>query len=248
MLKGQTALITGAGSGIGRACAVMLAKNGANVVIVYGSNEAAAKETEKLCKQENGAVETLCMKADVANPEEVDQAFDTAKKTFGRIDVLVNNAGITRDNLLLRMTQEEFDDVIETNLKGTFCCMKKAARIMLRQKYGRIINISSIVGLRGNPGQINYSASKAGVVGMTKSLAKEMGAKQITVNAVAPGMIKTKMSDSMNEDVHEAMLATVPLGRIGEPEDVANAVLFFANPASSYVTGQVLCVDGGMAV
>ncbi len=250
MLEGQTAIVTGGSRGIGRAISTELAKKGANVIIAYASREEAAMETLELCKQVAVSADQqfITVKCNVAQSSDIDRLFDETMEKFGRIDVLVNNAGVTRDNILLRMSEEEFDTVIETNLRGTYLCMKKVSRQMLRQKYGRIINISSIVGLRGNPGQVNYSASKAGVIGMTKSLAKEMASKNITVNAVAPGMIDTEMADAMNETAKETMKKTIPAGRMGNPKDVANAVVFFAEPESDYITGQVICVDGGMAV
>ena len=245
-MQKQTALITGAGHGIGRAIALRLAKEGANIVINYTNSEKEAAELA--LEAESFGVQTLLVKADISREEETAALFEKAMTLSGRLEILVNNAGITRDKLLLRMSEADFDRVIDTNLKGSFLCMKKAARIMLKQRYGRIINISSVVGLRGNAGQVNYAASKAGLIGMTKSLAKELASRNITVNALAPGMIETKMSEQMNDAAKKAMLERIPAGRIGRPEDVANAAAFVASEESSYITGQVLCVDGGMAV
>ncbi len=245
-MQKQTALITGAGHGIGRAIALRLAKEGANIVINYTNSEKEAAELA--LEAESFGVQTLLVKADISREEETAALFEKAMTLSGRLEILVNNAGITRDKLLLRMSEADFDRVIDTNLKGSFLCMKKAARIMLKQRYGRIINISSVVGLRGNAGQVNYAASKAGLIGMTKSLAKELASRNITVNALAPGMIETKMSEQMNDAAKKAMLERIPAGRIGRPEDVANAAAFLASEESSYITGQVLCVDGGMAV
>lgn len=188
------------------------------------------------------------MQADVASAAGCEALFDAAVRAFGRVDVLVNNAGVTRDGLILRMSEADFDAVIATNLKGAFLCSKAAAKLMVRQRYGRIVNLSSIVGLRGNAGQANYAASKAGILGLTKSLAKELAGRNVTVNAVAPGLIETDMTAAMPQAAREAAQSTIPAGRPGAPEDVANAVAFFAAEASGYVTGQVLCVDGGMAV
>lgn len=245
-MEKQTAIITGAARGIGRAIALRLARDGVNVVINYTSAEKEAEETAR--KAEKLGVQALLVQADVSKEEEAEQLFEKALTLTGRIDILINNAGITRDNLILRMKEEDFDRVIEINLKGSYNCMKKASRIMLKQRYGRIVNISSVVGLRGNPGQVNYAASKAGVIGMTKSLAKELASRNITVNALAPGMIETKMSEQMSEAAKKQMLSMIPAGRIGRPEDVANAAAFLAGEEAAYITGQVLCVDGGMAV
>ena len=242
----RCAIVTGAGRGIGRAVAVRLAKDGFDVVVNCAHSEDAARETASVC--EAYGVRALVVRADVSDQDGAKKLFDETIAAFGRVDVLVNNAGITRDGLLLRMKPEDFDAVIATNLRGSFLCMKQAARYMLRAKYGRIINMSSVVGLRGNAGQVNYAASKAGVIGMTKSAAKELAAKQITVNAVAPGMIETDMTRAMPETAHEAMKSGIPAGRIGRPEDVADAVAFFASEQASYITGQVLAVDGGLAV
>lgn len=243
-LSGQVAVVTGASRGIGRAVALELAKCGADVVVNFSGNENAANETVGMCVA--AGVKAIAVKADVSKMEDCQNLIDTAINEFGKIDILVNNAGITRDKLLMAMSEQDFDDVISTNLKGTFNCMKLVSKPMMKQRYGRIINLSSIVGLTGNPGQANYAASKAGVVGLTKSAAKELASRNITVNAVAPGMIETDMTDVLNDKVKEAMLNGIPAKRAGKPEEVANAVAFFAAKESAYVTGQVICVDGGM--
>lgn len=243
---GKTAVVTGGSRGLGRAVCLELAKGGANVVFCYAGNEAAAKETTAAC--EALGAKALAVRCDVAKADEVKALMDAAVKEFGRIDILVNNAGITRDGLLMMMKEEDFDAVIAANLKGTFLCMKAVSRIMMKQRYGRIVNLSSVVGLRGNAGQVNYAASKAGVVGMTKSLAKELASRGVTVNAVAPGFIATDMTAAMTDAAKEATLASIPLQRLGAPEDVAHAVAFLASDEAAYVTGQVLCVDGGMAM
>lgn len=245
-LKGQTAVVTGASRGIGRAIAVELSKCGADVVVNYSGNEAAADETVKLCMEYG--TKAIAVKADVSKSEECSMMIDKTIEEFGKIDILVNNAGITRDKLLMAMSESDFTDVIDTNLKGTFNCMKLVSKIMMKQRYGRIINLSSVVGVRGNAGQANYSASKAGVIGLTKSASKELASRNITVNAVAPGMIETDMTKVLSDKVKETMLNDIPAKRIGLPSDVANAVVFFASKESSYVTGQIICVDGGMAV
>lgn len=243
---GKTAVVTGGSRGLGRAVCLELAKGGANVVFCYAGNEAAARETVSGC--EALGAKALAVQCDVAKADEVKALMDAAVKEFGRIDILVNNAGITRDGLLMMMKEEDFDAVIAANLKGTFLCMKAVSRIMMKQRYGRIVNLSSVVGLRGNAGQVNYAASKAGVVGMTKSLAKELASRGVTVNAVAPGFIATDMTAAMTDAAKEATLASIPLQRLGAPEDVAHAVAFLASDEAAYITGQVLCVDGGMAM
>ena len=243
---GKTAVVTGGSRGLGRAVCLELAKGGANVVLCYAGNEAAAGETVAAC--EALGAKALAVRCDVAKADEVKALMDAAVKEFGRIDILVNNAGITRDGLLMMMKEEDFDAVIAANLKGTFLCMKAVSRIMMKQRYGRIVNLSSVVGLRGNAGQVNYAASKAGVVGMTKSLAKELATRGVTVNAVAPGFIATDMTAAMTDAAKEATLASIPLQRLGAPEDVAHAVAFLASDEAAYITGQVLCVDGGMAM
>ena len=242
----KTAVVTGGSRGLGRAICLELARGGANVVLCYAGNEAAANETVAAC--ESLGAKTVAIRCDVSKEDEVKALMDAALKTFGRIDILVNNAGITRDGLLMMMKPEDFDAVIAANLRGAFLCMKAVARQMVKQRYGRIVNLSSVVGLRGNPGQANYSASKAGVIGLTKSLAKELSSRHVTVNAVAPGFIDTDMTRVLSEDVKNAILSQVPLGTFGQAEDVARAVAFFAAETSGYITGQVLCVDGGMAM
>ena len=242
----KTAVVTGGSRGLGRAICLELARGGANVVFCYAGNEAAANETAAAC--ESLGAKAVALRCDVSKEDEVKALMDAALKTFGRIDILVNNAGITRDNLLMLMKPEDFDAVISANLKGTFLCMKAAARQMVKQRYGRIVNLSSVVALRGNAGQTNYAASKAGLIGLTKSLARELAARNVTVNAVAPGFIDTDMTAVLPEAVRTGMTQGIPAGRAGQPEDVAQAVAFFAAEQSSYLTGQVLCVDGGMAM
>lgn len=242
----RTALITGAGRGIGRATALAMAEKGYNVVINYAGNEAAAADTAAEC--EKAGVKTLVVRADVSKKAEVELLFNRTAETFGRVDVLVNNAGITRDNLLLRMPEEDFDAVIATNLKGAYLCMQAAFKYMMKQRYGRIINISSVVGVHGNAGQVNYAASKAGIIGMTKSAAKEFASRKITVNAVAPGFIETDMSAVLSDKVKENIMSGIPLSCFGRAEDVASAVAFLASEEAYYITGQVLGVDGGMGM
>lgn len=244
MLKGKCAVVTGAGRGIGKAVALKLASLGANVVINYRSSEEEALQVQKQA-QELG-VEAICVKGDISKIEEVENLVSTAKEKFGKIDIMVNNAGITKDTLIIRMSEDDFDKVIDVNLKGVFNCLKTIAPVMLRQKSGKIINLSSVVGISGNAGQVNYAASKAGVIGMTKSLAKELGSRGITVNAVAPGFIETDMTGVLSDKVKDEMKKAIPLKRAGKPEDVANVVSFLASENADYVTGQVIHVDGGM--
>lgn len=245
-LTGKTAVVTGGSRGIGRAICQKLAAQGANIVLNYAGNEAAAQETERLCR-ELGA-EVLTLRGDVSDPDACTRLVEQTLERFGAIDILVCNAGITRDNLLMRMSDAEFDQVIATNLKGTFNCMRAAVRPMMRKRRGRIISISSVVGVMGNAGQINYAASKAGVIGMTKSLAREVASRGITINAVAPGFIRTDMTEVLSDGVKEGILRSIPLGELGSAEDVANTVLFLASDEAAYLTGQVIGVDGGMAM
>ena len=244
--SGKTAIVTGGGRGIGRAVCLELAKGGANVVLCYAGNESAANDTVAAC--EALGAKALAVRCNVADAGEVKALVDDAVKTFGRVDILVNNAGITRDGLLMMMKEEDFDAVLNTNLKGTFLAMRAVSRIMMKQRYGRIVNLSSVVGLRGNAGQVNYAASKAGVVGMTKSLAKELAPRNVTVNAVAPGFIETDMTAAMPEAAKTATLASIPMQRLGAAEDVARAVAFLASQEAAYISGQVLAVDGGMSM
>ncbi|EFU40173.1 3-oxoacyl-(acyl-carrier-protein) reductase [Paenibacillus vortex V453] len=243
-LKGQTALVTGASRGIGRSIALGLADLGANVAVNYAGSEAAAAEVVEAIRAKG--VSAIAIKSNVGRTEEAEAMVKQVMEAFGRIDILVNNAGITRDNLIMRMKEEEFDQVIETNLKGVFNCLKAVTRPMMKQRYGRIINISSVVGALGNPGQANYVAAKAGVIGLTKSAARELASRGITVNAVAPGFIDTDMTRELSEDMREGLLGGIPLARLGQPEEIAGVVAFLASSSASYMTGQVLHVDGGM--
>ena len=245
-LQGKCALVTGGSRGIGRAVCLELARQGARVAVNYAGNAAAAEETVQAWAA-LGA-EAFAIQADVADAAATEAMVKEVLSRFGRLDILVNNAGVTRDGLMPMMKEADWDAVLDTNLKGAFHCMKAVYRPMMKQKYGRIVNLSSIVGLRGNAGQANYAASKAGLIGLTKSMAKELAARNVTVNAVAPGFIDTDMTAALPEKAREAMLTTIPMGRLGQAEDVAKAVAFFAGDDSAYVTGQVLCVDGGMAV
>ena len=242
----SVALVTGGSRGIGRAICLELARQGAAVAVNYAGNEQAAQETVEACRALG--VQAEAFQADVSDPAACESLIAQVKERFGRLDILVNNAGVTRDGLLMTAKPEDFDKVLDTNLKGAYFCMKAAAKVMMRQRYGRIVNLSSVVGLRGNPGQTGYAASKAGILGLTKAAAKELAARNITVNAVAPGFIETDMTAVLPEKAKTAMLATIPMAAPGQPEDVARAAAFFARPESAYITGQVLCVDGGMAV
>jgi 3-oxoacyl-[acyl-carrier protein] reductase len=244
--RGRVALVTGGGRGIGRALAVRLAEEGANLAISYRSNDAAAEETAE--KVRGAGVEIELFKGDVSSPEDVEALFNGVSDTFGRVDILVNNAGITRDNLMMRMKEEEFDDVLRTNLKGTYLCTRAALRPMVRARWGRIVNVSSVVGLVGNAGQANYAASKAGIIGFTKSVAREVAQRGITVNAVAPGYVETELTGSLPEKVKEQIREQVPAGRFGEPEEVAEVIAFLVGEEAGYVTGQTIAVDGGMTM
>lgn len=245
-MEGKVALVTGGSRGIGRAICLELARRGAAVAVNFAGNEAAAQETAEACRALGAQAEMF--RADVADPAACEELVKAVKERFGQVDILVNNAGITRDGLLMTAKVEDFDQVLDTNLRGAYFCMKAASKLMMRQRYGRIVNLSSVVGLRGNAGQTGYAASKAGILGLTKAAAKELAARNITVNAVAPGFIDTDMTSVLPEKAKEAMLTTIPMGRPGAPEDVARAVAFFAEESAAYLTGQVLCVDGGMAV
>ena len=246
MLKGKCAVITGASRGIGKCIATKFAKEGANVVINYRNNEEEALKVKQ--ELEDLGSQVLVVKADVSELEQAENLIKEAKKEFGRVDILVNNAGITKDNLIIRMKEEDFDSVIKTNLKGAFNCLKAVTPIMLKQKYGKIVNMASVVGVVGNPGQVNYCASKAGLIGMTRSLAKEIGSRNITVNAIAPGFIDTDMTKILSDDQKKKILSQIPLNKFGNVEDIANVALFLGSENSNYITGQVSHVDGGMAM
>lgn len=242
----RVAIITGASKGIGSAIALRLAKSGIDIAINYNSDLKGANETKEEC--EKFGVRAEIYQGDVSLEEDVSRIFHEVIKDFKTVDILINNAGITRDNILLRMTGEDFKNVIDVNLNSAFWTMKFASKIMMKKRSGNIVNISSVVGLRGNSGQLNYSASKAGLIGMTKSLAKEVSSRNIRVNAVAPGFIETKMTDNLNDEVKERLLKEIPLKKFGSPEDVANMVNFLVSEESRYITGQVLSVDGGMSI
>ena len=246
MLQGKCAVITGASRGIGKAIAIKFAKEGANVVLNYRNSEKEALELKT--ELDKLGSNTLIIKADVSKFDEAEHLIKEAKNAFGRVDILVNNAGITKDTLIMRMKEEDFDDVIDINLKGSFNCLRAISPIMVKQKEGKIINMSSVVGVVGNAGQVNYSASKAGLIGMTKSLAKEIGSKNINVNAIAPGFIDTDMTKVLSDEQKKNIISGVPLKRLGQVQDIANLAVFLASEKSNYITGQVIHVDGGMAM
>lgn len=246
MLKDKCAIVTGASRGIGRAIAKKLASLGANIVLNYRSNDKEAlKVKEELLSY---GVDVFLYKCDISDFNAVEEMIKASKEKFGKVDIMINNAGITKDTLLLRMKEEDFDKVIDVNLKGVFNCLKAVTPVMIRQKFGKIVNLSSVVGLVGNAGQVNYAASKAGVIGMTKSLAKEIGSRGITVNAVAPGFIETDMTDVLGDKFKEEAKKNIPLKRLGKAEDVAEVVAFLASDSANYITGQVIHVDGGMVM
>ena len=246
MLKDKVAVVTGASRGIGKEIAKTLALQGAKVIVNFCGSEEKARETVEEIKEAGGVAEAL--KWDVSDFDKAAEMMEYVVKQYGRVDILVNNAGITRDGLLMKMSGEDFDAVLDTNLKGAFHCIRHVARQMVKQRGGRIINISSVSGVLGNAGQVNYSASKAGIIGMTKAAARELASRGITVNAVAPGFIKTDMTDKLSDSVKEGVTAQIPLRTFGETKDVAYAVAFLASEEARYITGQVLCVDGGMAM
>lgn len=245
-LTGKIALVTGASRGIGRAIAIRLASDGAKVAINFAGNLAKAQEVKSIIEANGG--EAMLMQCDVADFNAVEQMIKQITDNWKSIDILVNNAGITRDGLLMRMKPDDFDAVINTNLKGVFNCTKLISKLMIKQRSGKIINMSSIVGLEGNAGQTNYAAAKAGIIGFTKSAARELAPRGITVNAIAPGFIDTDMTSAMTDEAKQATAARIPLGRIGRTEDIANAVAFLVSDQANYITGQVLAVDGGLAM
>ena len=240
----KLALITGGSRGIGREIAIELSKQDYNIVITYINNEDSAKKV--IDEVEKNGAEALAVQGDISIEEDVNKIIEIANERFGAIDVLVNNAGITKDNLLIRMKSEEWDDVININLKGVYLCTKAVARGMMKKRYGKIVNIASVVGISGNAGQGNYSASKAGIIGFTKSIAKELGGRGINVNAVAPGFVETDMTEVLSDKIKDEMINIIPLKRAGKPEDIANVVAFLCSKKADYITGQVINVDGGM--
>lgn len=245
-MSNLTVLVTGGASGIGKACALTFAQAGYNVVVNYGHSEQAALDVTKQCIELG--VEAFAVKADVSMKDEVDAMVDLTLKTFGSIDVLINNSGITKDNLLLRMTSEDFSDVLDVNLLGTFHCIKAVVKPMMKARKGKIINMASVIGQIGNVGQANYAASKGGIIALTKSVARELASRNVTCNAIAPGFIQTRMTDVLSDEVKSGILGQVPMARLGQPEDVANVALFLASDAANYITGQVINVDGGMVM
>lgn len=245
-MEGRVALVTGGGRGIGRAIAARLAKGSAKVAISYRANDAAAEETANLVREAGAECELF--KGDVATPKDVEVLVNGIGEAFGPVEILVNNAGTTRDNILLRMKDAEFDEVLATNLKGTYLCTRAVLRGMVRARWGRIVNVSSVVGLLGNAGQANYAASKAGIIGFTKSVAREVAGRGITANVVAPGYVETELTGSLPESIKEQILGQVPVGRFGELEEVAEVVAFLASDSAAYITGQTIAVDGGMVM
>lgn len=248
-LSNKVALVTGGLKGIGRATVMELAMQGADIALNYRASEKNKVLAEELVKElKDLGRDVLCVEGDISHEEDVENIFKNIKKYFGHLDILVNNAGITRDQLILRMKTEDFDAVINTNLKGTYLCMKHASRLMMKQKSGHIISLSSVVGVIGNAGQVNYAASKAGVIGMTMSLARELGPRGVTVNAVAPGFIETDMTEVLSDEIKVGLKASIPLGTLGHVEDVAKTITFLASDDAKYITGQTIHVDGGMAM
>lgn len=246
LLENKIAVVTGAGRGIGRGIALALAREGAMVVVNYNGSKERAEEVVRTIEEASG--KAVAIQCNISDFEAAKEFFANVVKEYGKIDILVNNAGITKDNLMMKMSEEEFQSVIQTNLAGTFHGVKFVTRPMMKQRQGRIINIASVSGVIGNMGQANYSASKAGVIGLTKAAAKELASRNITVNAVAPGFVATEMTDVLSDSVKEAAVATIPLGRFGEVEDIAETVVFLASDKAKYITGQVICVDGGIAI
>ncbi len=246
LLENKIAVVTGAGRGIGRGIAFALAREGAMVVVNYNGSKDRAEEVVRTIEEAGG--KATAVQCNISDFEAAKEFFANVVKEYGKIDILVNNAGITKDNLMMKMSEEEFQSVIQTNLAGTFHGVKFVTRPMMKQRQGRIINIASVSGVIGNMGQANYSASKAGVIGLTKAAAKELASRNITVNAVAPGFVATEMTDVLSDSVKEAAVATIPLGRFGEVEDIAETVVFLASDKAKYITGQVICVDGGIAM
>jgi 3-oxoacyl-[acyl-carrier protein] reductase len=246
LLTGKTAIVTGGSRGIGRAICLAFAREGANVAVVYAGNTTAAEETLKLIEAENGS--GMAIKCDVSDASAVDDMVKEVKAKFGAVDILVNNAGITRDSLLMRMKEDDWQAVLNTNLNGVYHCTKAVTKLMMKQRHGSIVNITSVVGVTGNAGQANYAAAKAGIIGFTKSVAKELASRNIRSNAIAPGCIATDMTAVLGDAVKDEMLKTIPLGRVAEADEVAKAVLFLASDCASYITGQVLNVDGGMVM
>lgn len=246
LLENKIAVVTGAGRGIGRGIALALAREGAMVIVNYNGSKERAEEVVRTIEEAGG--KAAAIQCNISDFEAAKEFFANVVKEYGKIDILVNNAGITKDNLMMKMSEEEFQSVIQTNLAGTFHGVKFVTRPMMKQRQGRIINIASVSGVIGNMGQANYSASKAGVIGLTKAAAKELASRNITVNAVAPGFVATEMTDVLSDSVKEAAVATIPLGRFGEVEDIAETVVFLASDKAKYITGQVICVDGGIAI